>query len=523
MYILKSCGAVLLALGLVAGWAPALNAQERAAVPTRERVAVRELLAITYPEGQTIGIKFRGTARLPRASGEAKVERKKGATKVEVELDEMKPATAFGGDFNTYVLWAVSPEGLVTNVGEIILGGNRSKLTATTPMDTFGLMVTAEPHALVRLPSRMVVVENSRLAERISGHLMKTAIVKFKGYEGVYESARDSLVNVPENKGELRTDRAQARAAVRLAERAGADQFAPEELARARAALQQVESAAGGDPKQFVARSHDAIRHAVVAERLTEERAAQAALAAERRAQALEAARLEGKAEQAQTEAERARRQTDQAQQQTAQARQQTAQAQQQTGRALSQAAEEERRRQQAEAGAREARLEAQQLAVAKGEAEQAAERARQERSEARAQLQQALSRVVQTRETVRGLIVSLPDILFETGKANLNPQAREVLSKISGILMVVGGYRLHVEGHTDNVGGDDLNQRLSDRRAQSVRDYLLQSGLSAHLITTRGFGESQPLASNATPAGRQENRRVEIVIEELGDFRFKP
>ncbi len=133
--------------------------------------------------------------------------------------------------------------------------------------------------------------------------------------------------------------------------------------------------------------------------------------------------------------------------------------------------------------------------------------------------MREALSAVVETRETVRGLVVNLPDILFDFDKATLKPQAKEILSKVCGIIIVAGEFRLSIEGHTDSVGTDEYNQGLSERRAESVRSYMAGCGLSSLTLTSKGFGEIQPIESNDTAEGRQRNRRVEIVIEEAGDF----
>ena len=136
--------------------------------------------------------------------------------------------------------------------------------------------------------------------------------------------------------------------------------------------------------------------------------------------------------------------------------------------------------------------------------------------------MQAALSKVVETRKTARGLILNLPDILFEFGKANLKLETREVLAKVSGILMVASGYSLSIEGHTDSVGSAEYNQKLSEARAESVYDYLLKSGVSGDIMNTKGLGKTQPRASNDTAKGRQENRRVEIVIEDKeGEMKF--
>jgi outer membrane protein OmpA-like peptidoglycan-associated protein len=479
---------------------PALLGQtEKSAQAAKDVTATREIIALTYPEGTGISVKLQGTARLPRANGEAKTERKKGRTEINIKLEEMKPATFFGGDYNTYVLWVVSPQGQVGNVGEFILEGNHSKLNVSTPLETFGLFVTAEPHFLVSSPSRFVVLENTRPAKRTGG-LIQISPIKYRGFEGTYNAERETLANLPETKGEVRADVSQARAAVRLAEGAGAERFAPKELAKARTALRQAEAAAasGMDPRNLMVQAHEVVRQAVEAQKLAEERSAQAALDAERKASADEAAKLEKARREAETEAERARRAAEER---------------------ARRAAEEARLRREADERAHQAQQQAQQLAAAKSEADLAAERARRESEEARARMQQALSKVVETRETARGLILNLPDILFDSGKATLRMQAREVLSKVAGILLVARGYRLDVEGHTDDVGGDEYNQKLSERRAQSVRDYLVSASVPPDIVTTRGFGKTQPIAPNTTAAGRQKNRRVEIVIQDIKEY----
>lgn len=485
----------------------------------KELTATRESMALSYPEGTTISIKLQGTHRLPRASGEAKVLRKKGSTEIEVELDEVKPATFFGGDYNTYVLWTVSPEGHVTNAGEFILAGNRSKLNVTTPLETFGMFVTAEPHFLVGSPSRFVVLENTRPVRDI-GNPVQTSQIKYHGFDGVYNFERETLANLPEIKGEVRVDVEQARTAVELAERAQAEQFAAEELNLAREALRKTEEAAASnvDRRVVMVQGHETVRLAVAAQKLAEERAFQAALDAERKAKAEEISQLEQGLQAAQSEAERSRLLAEQRELQRQMEERARRDAARRAEEAARRAAEEERRRLEAEERARQAQQQAQQLAAAKSEAELAAQRASQEREEARARMQQALGLVAETRETARGIIVNLPDILFDFGQATLRPQAREVLSKIAGILLVSRGYRLKVEGHTDNIGSEAYNQKLSEKRARSVYDYLVKSGVSADIITTEGFGKTQPIAPNTTAAGRQKNRRVEIVIEDTGE-----
>lgn len=510
----------VLALGLLLIPGLALAAFGQEPVQFEKPVTeVRTSLAISYPEGPTLGVKFGGTERLARSSGEAKVERKKGMTEIEIELDEMKPAALFGGDFATYVLWIVSPEGHVDNAGEFILQGNRSKLNVSTPLQTFGMFVTAEPHYLVETPSRFVVLENTRTKRNLSTQMLDTSMIKYRGYEGVYNYTLTSLASEPESKGETRSDVRQARMALTLAERAGATRYAEAELAKAYESWRRTAEAAEArvDRKQLMVLGHETVRLAVEAEKRARERSYQAALDAERDQRSREIDGLKQSITAAQSEADRNRLEAQQKELILAIETAARARAQADAEKLAREAAEEARRREEAEKRAYAAEQQAASAAQLAANAEREAAAARAERDAERARLRDALSVVVEVRETARGLVVNLPDILFDFNKATLKPDARERLSKVCGILLVAGGQRLNIEGHTDSVGSDDYNQKLSEQRAASVEQYLSSCGLPANLLASRGFGEAQPIAPNETADGRQKNRRVEIVIQDGG------
>ncbi|MBS1812349.1 MAG: OmpA family protein [Acidobacteria bacterium] len=468
-------------------------------------------LAISYPEGPTLSVKFKGTERLPKSSGEAKVQRKKGMTEIEIELDEMKPAAYFGGDYATYVLWVVSPEGHTDNVGEFILQGNRSKLNVSTPLETFGLFVTAEPHFLVDVPSRFVVMENTRPTNHLTGQMLEMANIKYHGFDGIYQASQTTLVGEPEAKGETRSDVRQAKVSLLLAERAGAQQFAADEYAKAYESWKKTAEAAEArvDKKILMTYGHETVRLAVAAEKRAKEVAFQTALNNERKSRNDEIEALKVSIDKAQSDAERAELQAKQKEMELAMevaAR----------SAALKQAEESARRAAEAEEKARLAQQQAGMLANEKLKAQMDADQAQKERDAARTKMREALNQVVETRETARGLIVNLPDILFDFNKDQLKPEAREKLSKVCGILSVTGGYNLSIEGHTDNKGTDDYNQKLSARRAQNVTSYLSTCGLNQSHLSSRGFGKTQPIATNDTAEGRQQNRRVEIVISDM-------
>ena len=504
--------------------------------------STRDSLLVTYEEGATVVVELEGTSRLPEGEGRAEVRRRPGVTEIDIRLDKMKPATLFGGDFSTYVLWTVSPEGRAVNVGEFLLDSEESELRVSSPLDMFGLFVTAEPHALVTMPSRFVVLDNTGVG--VQRGRTTTRSVQYQGFDGVYEFERESLLRQPAARGRQRVERQQAVIAVALAERAGAATYAPDELRTAADALGRTVAAfeRGASQAERTLLAHETVRLAMGAREVAVTRAAEAALEAERQAardeiDALARARQEAEAAAARVQALRAEAQReaeeakaaatqlaqlrDEAETQAERDRLAAADARQARQAAVSaQAAAEAATReaqleqQAARALAEQAQLESARLEDLRAEAETQAERARREAADARTRMENALGRVADTQQTARGVIVNLSDILFETGQAVLRPQAREVLSRIAGVLLVAPTYALSIEGHTDAVGSDDYNQQLSERRAASVRDYLAEAQVSPDVMRTAGFGKARPVATNDTPDGRQRNRRVEIVIQ---------
>ncbi len=452
--------------------------------------------AITFPDGETVTVRLGGTARLLGSFGEAKVTRRLGNTELDIKLEGMKPALSFGGDFNTFVLWTISPEGLAFNTGEFVLRGAKSELKATTPLVTFAIFVTAEPHLLVKHPSGLFVLMNTEdgLAEKKG---VTTARFEYSNITTGYAYKIDRLTEIPPTDGTLRTERYQALLAVALARKVDASRYAPEEFARAQAALEETQQGfkQGMEEKRLTATAQQAIRSAVVARQLAEERAAREALDAERRAAREEEARLSREKQAAEDTAARAT---------LAAERARSALEKSQAGLKL------------AEEAALKANVEADRLAREKLAAVKLAESAREQETAMHLRLGEALKRVAETRETERGLVVTLPGDLFEVRKPALRPKGREILSRIAGILLVIPEYRISVEGHTDTIGRSELNQRLSEDRAVSVGEFLVEAQFSPALITARGFGETRPVAPNLTEKDRGKNRRVEIVIEGL-------
>jgi outer membrane protein OmpA-like peptidoglycan-associated protein len=224
---------------------------------------------------------------------------------------------------------------------------------------------------------------------------------------------------------------------------------------------------------------------------------------AQAKAQAEEQARQRTQAEvQQRVEAERRAR---------AEAERASAEAQARAAKAQADAAQAQTLAAEAQAAAARERSQKEQAAAE--EARQAAARAEQEKAELRARLIQQLNLILETRESARGLIVNISDVLFDTGQYTLKPAAREKLARVSGIVLSHPGLKLEVEGHTDSVGGEEFNQNLSEKRAAAVRDFLLQQGVPINSVSARGFGKTMPAASNDTASGRQRNRRVEMIV----------
>ncbi len=496
--------------------------QEKESSPLyRITVVARTTKAINYRHlsGPTM-IDFRGTVLLPLAHGHAKVESKRGAIRIQSQFDKLEPATRFGPEFLTYVLWSISPEGRADNLGELLLQGGKGKLDVTAQLQAFALIVTAEPYFAVMQPSDVVVLENLVRPDTLGN--VEEIDAKFDLLQRGQYSYVEASSQPPALDSRIPLGLYQARNALKIATAAGAERYAANSFLKAAQLLQQAESyqAHQGDRKLVEMAAREAVQTAEDARAITAKRREEERLAQERQAAAEREALAKAQTEaaeratlEAQVAAERATRERAEAEaaRAAALAQQQAAQAEAEKARLAAERAAEEKA--EAEAARADA-LAQQQAAQAETEkARKAAEQAEAEKAELRARLLEQLNTILQTRDTARGLIVSMSDVLFDTGSHTLKPGAREKLAKISGIVLAHPGLNLQIEGHTDSVGSDEYNQQLSERRAASVRDFLVQEGVSAASVATRGFGKTQPVASNDTPEGRQRNRRVEMVV----------
>ena len=476
----------------------------------RVSVFARTTKAVNYRHrGGSTTVDFRGTDLMPAVGGHAKVEGKAGRLAISAELTHLQPASGFGGQYLTYVLWAITPEGRPVNLGEILPSeGGKSKIDVTTDLQAFGLIVTAEPYYAVVRPSNKVVAENI-LRQETKG-FEEPIDAKFDVLEGSQYTIDVPAEQLPASHAgpNAPLDLLEARNAVAIAKAAGAQQYAPDSLAKAEDMLQRAEDylqrKQGRTPIGTAARG--ASQMAEDARVLTLRRKEQERLDAERRAHEEAQAKAEADAEASRRNAEQAQAQSDEDARRRAQAEAANADAQQRQAAAL--AAQQQA---QAEAdAARQATQDAQRQTAA---AEQARQQAEQQKEEMRARLLAQLNQVLQTRDTARGLIVSMPDVLFDFNKYTLKPEARERLARISGIVLAYPDLHLNIEGYTDSIGSDEYNQILSEKRAATVRDYLISSGVSINNVVAQGFGKTNPVADNSTPAGRKLNRRVDMVV----------
>ncbi len=469
----------------------------------RVTVSERTTKAVNYRDrGGSTEVDFRGTDLMPDVRGHAKVEGKGGRLAIDLELEHVSPANRFGGQYLTYVLWAITPDGRAVNLGEILPGNNgKDKIDVTTDLQAFGMIITAEPYYAVTHPSNKVVAEN--IIRKGTKGFEEPIDAKFDVLEGEQYTIDIPADQLPSSVAsiEVPLELLEARNAVVIAKAAGAQQYAPDSLTKAEDMLQRAEDyyqrKQGRTPIGTAARG--ATQMAEDARVLTLRRKEQAKIDADRRAHEEAQAAAEASAAAAQQQAAQAQAQAEEDARLRAEAEQAQAAAQQQQAAALA-------AQQQAQAAA----AAAQQAASL---AEQQRQEAIQQKEAMRARLLAQLNQVLQTRDTARGLIVSMPDVLFDFNKYTLKPEARERLAKISGIVLAYPDLKLEIDGYTDSIGSDEYNQTLSDKRAEAVRDFLVSNGVSMNNVSARGMGKADPVADNSTAAGRQLNRRVEMIV----------
>jgi outer membrane protein OmpA-like peptidoglycan-associated protein len=525
--------AVLLALGASAVAAAQTNVPAEPDNPTptfRFNVVSRTTPAVNYGHrGSSTKINFKGTDLMPGAEGGATVQSKRGDTKIVVELQGLDNPKTFGNEYLTYVLWAVSPEGRPVNLGEILVGGNhRSKLETATQLQAFALIVTAEPYYAVRRPSNLVVLENEVRSDTVGtteAVESKYELIDRGGYIPTGYKFDPVVLNA-----KLPLEFFEARNAMRIAESAGAQRYATPSYDKAVLQIKKADELAirkHSDKKTLISASREAVQTAedareiamknIETARREAERGASAGREAEANANADREAQRRLAAESATTDAVRreqnARTKADLEAQRRMAAENATSDAQADAQKSANAQAEAERARAAAEQNQQAAEADSDRNRAAAASSNQQLQQAVLDREELRARLLQQFNAILVTHDTARGLVVNMSDVLFDSGKFTLRPLAREKLAKISGIVLAYPSLKLAIEGNTDSVGSEQFNQVLSEQRAQGVRGYLTQQGVPESSTSAHGFGKNQPIASNDTADGRQQNRRVELVV----------
>jgi outer membrane protein OmpA-like peptidoglycan-associated protein len=445
------------------------------------QVVGRDIPAVNYFHRKSATkIGFQGTSLLPQAKGSAKVEGLGGRTVINAELEGLSPANGFGNEYLTYVLWAITPEGRPVNLGEVLPTGSKDKnhISVTANLQAFGLIITAEPYYAVTMPSDLVVMQNFVIDDKTEGVIEQVNAHYSLLPRGAYaETAGKHTVLNPIRRDERSPlELYEAVNAVQIAEAAGAEHYAADTLSVARTALKNAQDldTRKDNRKQTITYAREAVQSAEDARIIT---------------------------------IRKMKTEDDAAQLKARQDAEQSAQQSQADAQKAQQAAQQEAA-QRAEAEAR-----AQQARDAQKAAEASAQQATQQTEQMRERLKQQLNEVLQTKETARGLIVNMSDVLFDFNKYTLKPEAREKLAKVSGILLSYPNLKLQVEGYTDNIGSEEYNQKLSEQRAAGVREYLVSQSVQDANITAAGFGKSKPISDNSTNAGRAQNRRVELVV----------
>jgi outer membrane protein OmpA-like peptidoglycan-associated protein len=445
---------------------------------------------------------------------------------VEADFGNLQSPTTFGAEYLTYVMWAISPEGHAVNLGELLIDGNdRSKLTATTNLQAFALIVTAEPYFAVRQPSDVVVLENVIRADTKGPSEAVHAKYELMGRGGYIPTGYKFDPVVLD--AQLPLEFLEARNAVRIAQSEGAETYAGESYQHAVQLMDTTDAYATerhSDRRQLIAKSRETVQTAEDAREIAVKRIEDNRRASELQASADAQAHSQARADDATRQADDATRQKLQAQADATRAQADKANAEADRLKAQNDTANAEAARLKAQndltnnqAASTEAintaQADADKYRLIAQHAQEGEQQADSDKMAMRAQLEVRLNEILQTRDSARGLIVSMSDVLFDTGQYSLKAGAREKLAKVAGILIAYPSLNIAVGGYTDNVGGDEMNQKLSENRAGAVRDYLVQQGVVANSVSATGFGNTLPVASNDNSAGRQENRRVELVV----------
>ncbi len=482
----------------------------------------RRTTAITYPLNELVYVQFRGTTRFPRMKGEAKIRRtSRNGSEIELSVSKMPRPFELGAGYATYVLWAVSPEGQVDNLGEIKRRGFfefDSKISVTTKLQTFALIVTAEPHFLVSRPSQEIMLENLSPYTRSGRTMITTPSIQYFGNSSDYfrDSRTPEIAEVDYSK--TPSTILQAKQAVALARFAGADRDAQVELQEAESLLANAEEAwrAGGKEDDVDITARQSISAAVKAENSAVVRKDAREKRAERSRTDAEIRGMENRYQEALDEIENLKEQLageirnrELAERDSLNYSGQVRELRAENGRLR-----EELGRTRVEADNAKSRLES--IENAQRTAEE--QRARDERVAniiaAQPALMQSLRRFGAVEKNDRGIVVTLPENFWATIRSvDFAPNADEKLSSIAQILNENTDYRVVIESHTDNRGTEEELSNLTQRRSQAIGERLAGFGVAGGRIEAKGFAAAIPVAPNTTNANRAKNRRVQVIL----------
>jgi outer membrane protein OmpA-like peptidoglycan-associated protein len=454
------------------------------------------LTALTLQPGKTVDINFSRTSRAPsRSAMQASLRYDNGQASIKLSYQKMEPAVLFAGDISAYVLWAVTLDGSVENLGEVVADKKSASgsLQGYTGKKVFALMVTAEPFAKVNRPTELVLFTSGEVRMKN----VENTPFTFKNFTTDYKPALDSISNIQYN-DPIPAAVKQAEKALEIAERMNAAEVNPKAVDGAKAAFAKAQ-ASGRDKKAMADQARVAAQLAAQAIKDTI-KANDAKAAAEAEAKRLaERAALVERANTAEDESQRIAQQLREVEVQRQALAAETAD--------LAKLTEKLASEKDAIAAERDAvKAEKDKLAADR-------DAIKKERDDLAGMLKGALSTVAETTETARGVVVSLSGILFDVGKATLMPASQLPVAKLAGILMVFPNMNLSIEGYTDSTGSNELNMRLSTERARAVYEFLMGQGISNSRMKYQGFGPENPVAPNDTEANRAKNRRVEVVL----------
>jgi outer membrane protein OmpA-like peptidoglycan-associated protein len=503
---------------LLFGQAPA-PPQDTSSTPIfKVEVVSRSIAAVSYRNrsGWT-KIDLQGTSLAPKAKGQAEVNSRLGHMEIRANLRDLPAANSFGPLFLTYVLWAITPDGHADNLGEVVVNPDGNfKADVTTELQSFGLIVTAEPYFAVVQPSDAVVMENivrTDTTGKVETIEAKYELLPRGQYEYHMPESQLKPVDLNSNK-KSPLSLYEAINAVQIAQYAKADEFAADTYNDAKKLLEQAQDYQ--NRKQWnpsIMTSKEAVQKAEDGRIVSLRRQQQLALQKEREDAAAREAAAKQRALESQQKAELEAQQRALAQDAARVADAKAQSEAEQRAAADKARLEADALRAQADSARAEAATQAQRAQAAAAEADRLRAQAEADRNNLREQLLRQFNSVLPTQETARGLVVKMQDVLFDTGKYTLKEDAREALAKISGIVISHPGLNLQVEGYTDITGSSAFNQKLSEQRANAVRDFLAKEGIDPQSLSSVGYGPQFPAATNDTIAGRKLNRRVELVV----------